>query len=133
MVAENGWQRSINLAFLIMICFCLQKMDQSIDSTKDSNISKDTNQARRECDRARRNNLTPDKKEEINARRRAARQKKTQGKKLTGKIYPRKKGRKRVHGDAHLGKANLKRRRQNCELSAMQKLRLRGTPCALNP
>ena len=42
------------------------------------NTSQDKNQVRRERDRARRNSLTAEKKEEINARRRAAWQKKTQ-------------------------------------------------------
>ena len=32
----------------------------------------------------------------------------------TSKIYPRKKGRKRMHEDVHPGKTNLKRREQNC-------------------
>ena len=42
-----------------------------------AHISEDRNQARRERDRARRNSLTAEQKEEINARRRAARQNKT--------------------------------------------------------
>jgi hypothetical protein len=42
-----------------------------------ANMIKDKNQARRERDRARRNSLTAEQKEEMNARRRAARQNKT--------------------------------------------------------
>lgn len=42
-----------------------------------ANMRKDRNQARRERDRARRNRLTDEQKEEMNARRRATRKKKT--------------------------------------------------------
>ena len=52
-------------------------MDQNVESTKDFNISKDRNQSRRERDRARQNSLMAEQKDEINARRRAARQNKT--------------------------------------------------------
>ena len=56
--------------FNFYVLLWLQKMDNNVQSTNNKN------QERRERDRARRNSLTVEQKEEINARRREARQNK---------------------------------------------------------
>jgi hypothetical protein len=92
----------INFYFWLL----LQKMDHNVDSTNDFNISNDKNQARRERDRARRNSLTAEQKQEINARRRAARQNKALDDRNARQRDSRQNISTEENGDAHLGKLN---------------------------
>ena len=64
------FQQSKYWMFNFCVLVWLQKMDKNVQSTNSKN------QERRERDRARQNSLTAEQKEEINVRRRAARQNK---------------------------------------------------------
>lgn len=74
---QLSFEQSEYWMFNFYVSLWLQKMDDNVQSTKDLNILEDKKQERRERDRARRNSLTAEQKEVINARRRAARQNKT--------------------------------------------------------
>ena len=65
--------RQVGYLTSVFSCGCRKMADQK---QLIANIPEDRNQARRERDRARRNSLTAEQKEEINARQRAARQNK---------------------------------------------------------